>query len=653
MGVLRLLVIEDAPDDADLLALELQRAGYEVDMRRVTDLDGMVEAFDERDWDLVVSDHSMPGMTSFDALDILRQRDLDLPFIIFSGGIGEEEAVRAMRAGAKDYVMKGNIARLIPAVARELKQAEARRERKRAEATLRELQQMREFALESARMGEWEIDIATRKFRPMLRHLRLFGLAVPPTPWDYGQALARIFVEDRPRVEDAFGRAFANADELDIEFRVVWPDLSVHWLWTRARRFEPEGQPAKLAGIIADISQRKETEAQLQQSLKMEALGQLTGGIAHDFNNLLTVILGNSGLLREELPPDGEPRELADSIHDAGRSGAELTRRLLAFARQQPLQAQRIDLAARLRDAGALLRQPLGPDIALEFDLAPELPQVAVDPTQLETALLNLVINARDAMPEGGAVSISARRAAPAGRSGDFILLAVADTGTGMPPEVAARAMEPFFTTKEVGKGTGLGLSMVYGFANQSGGELAIDTAPGRGTTIKLYLPGVSGEKSVTPAAPRPRVNRMQRRTDILVVDDDRAVRGFLVSVCRSLGHRVAAAADGVEALAALAATPQIELLLSDVAMPNGMSGYELAREARRRRPDLKILLTSGFPAREVRQRGALDPDIRILQKPYDGDELAAAIAQTLSDAHADAVARRAGAAPQPNSLGR
>ena len=631
---LRLLVIEDAPDDAELLRLELRRAGYDVTMRRVETLDGMTSALREHEWDLVVSDHSMPGMTSFSALDVLRAQNLDLPFIIFSGGIGEEEAVAAMRAGAKDYVMKGNVARLVPAIARELKQAETRRQRRSAEAAIRELEQMREFALESAHIGEWEIDLATREVHPSPRFFRLFGFAPPPRHWTYDEAMARIATDDRPRVEEAFRRALDDGAEIDLEFRVTWPDGGDHWLWARARRFAPEDRPPVLAGIVVDIGPRKETEAQLHQALKMEAIGQLTGGIAHDFNNLLTVILGNSGLLQEAIGDNAEITELVDSIHSAGRSGAELTKRLLAFARQQPLQVREIDLGYHLREASALLRQPLGPDIALDFAIADDLPPVRIDPSQLSTAVLNLVIIARDAMPDGGTITVTAQRVkcANGGFDGAFVRLSVADTGTGMPPEVAARAIEPFFTTKEVGKGTGLGLSMVYGFVRQSGGQIAIDSAPGRGTAINICLPSALAAKLDEPAAERVPIQPAPRRTTILVVDDDRAVRAFLVAVARGLGHRVIEAADGAEALAALAVAPEIELLFSDVAMPNGMTGYELAAAARQTRPGLKILLTSGFPAKDVRQRATLDPDIRVLQKPYDPSELAAKITRALGD---------------------
>jgi CheY-like chemotaxis protein len=237
-------------------------------------------------------------------------------------------------------------------------------------------------------------------------------------------------------------------------------------------------------------------------------------------------------------------------------------------------------------------------------------------------------------MPAGGAVVIAAERLTTPIEEyeGAFVRLSVSDTGTGMPPEVAARAIEPFFTTKEVGKGTGLGLSMVYGFVRQSGGQMSIDSKPSQGTAIRICLPSVLAARLDQPIEERAPIAAAPRPTTILVVDDDRAVRGFLVAVARGLGHRVIEAADGAEALAALSIAPEIELLFSDVAMPNGMTGYELAAAARRQRPALKILLTSGFPARDVLQRAALDPDIRVLQKPYDPSELAANIAQTLED---------------------
>jgi PAS domain S-box-containing protein len=402
---------------------------------------------------------------------------------------------------------------------------------------------------------------------------------------------------------------------------------------------------AKPAVIVVarDITQRKVAEEQLRQAQKMEALGQLTGGIAHDFNNLLAIILGNLELLDEQLLHDPSSQDLVHRASNATQRGATLIRRLLAFSRQQPLQAQAIDLNKLIAGIIDLLRLTLGETIQVQATLASNLWPIHVDAMQLENAILNLAVNARDAMPQGGRFSIATANlpfeedyyiaTSPSVHPGQYVLLTVNDTGTGMAPEVIEHAFEPFFTTKGVGKGSGLGLSMVFGLVKQSGGHVTIDSELGKGTTVKIYLPrvrqAVVDTTEITTAEPL----QQGKAETILVVEDDPAVRQLTVNMLRSLGYLTLEAGSAKSALKILAEKPQVVLLFTDVVLPDGMNGIELAREAWHRYPDLKVLLTSGY-SEYVQDRDVLfEDDINMLAKPYRKAELADRLRIMLSGA--------------------
>ena len=359
--------------------------------------------------------------------------------------------------------------------------------------------------------------------------------------------------------------------------------------------------------VEAEVAERRQAEDALRQAQKMEAVGQLTGGVAHDFNNLLLVIMGNLELLGRALDGDDRLSRLVATAHKGATRGAQLTSQLLAFARRQTLRPERRMINEMIREFDVLTTRMLGESVAVEFVLDAAAGACEVDPAQFGSAVLNLVVNARDAMPDGGTLTVrsgnlaldarSAARHADA-RTGNYVVVEVADTGAGMPPEVVERATEPFFTTKETGKGTGLGLSQVYGFVRQSGGFLTIESAPGSGTKIGIHLPEVV-VGSATPDA------SFASRTGsgvILVVEDDADVRELVAMQLEDLGYRSIIAGSGPEALAILAAPdpPLIDLLLTDVVMPGGMNGVELAHEARRLCPELKALLTSGYTAGHV-----------------------------------------------------
>ncbi len=401
------------------------------------------------------------------------------------------------------------------------------------------------------------------------------------------------------------------------------------------RLFELPETPSveKLAAIVVarDITKRKQAETQLRQAQKMQAIGQLTGGIAHDFNNLLAVIMGNLELLHEQLVVHPRLYELAAQALRAVDRGAALTRRLLIFARRQPLQAQPTDLNKLVLGMIELIRRTLGATIQIQTALAPDLEQTFIDPDQFESTLLNLVINARDAMPQAGRLVLETTNAIldedyaathQEVRPGAYVVLSVSDSGTGMQPEVLERAFEPFFTTKETSKGSGLGLSMVYGLVKQSGGHVTIYSEPGRGATVRLYLPRIHTE---TQAAPEPTVANPSFEGQgemILVVEDDVDVCLFAVKALHSLGYKTCQAGDAKTALEILDATPHIALLFTDIVLPGGMDGVHLATEAAHRRPGLPILFTSGYTERMLVSGGQLSEGVDMLTKPYRKAEL-------------------------------
>ncbi|MBI3438392.1 MAG: PAS domain S-box protein [Proteobacteria bacterium] len=409
-----------------------------------------------------------------------------------------------------------------------------------------------------------------------------------------------------------------------------------------------EGDEVFFVGIIHDLTLRKRTEEQLAQAQKMETVGQLSGGIAHDFNNLLTVILGNAEALSERLRARPDLQVLCDGILAAGQRGAELTKHLLAFGRRQVLQPVPIDCNELLGDLQRLLQRTLREDIEISLQLKPTLVLALADPTQLESAVINLALNAQDAMPTGGRLTFSTALAPlderyrdlnPEVQPGDYVLICVTDEGIGMTPEVRERAFEPFFTTKEVGKGSGLGLSMVYGFIKQSGGHVAIYSEPSLGTSVRLYLP-CAGSNHVEAGATLELAERDAPRggESILVVEDDPFVRGYAVAALEGLGYNVRVAANGPEALLRLNGHDHIDLLFTDVVMPGGMSGWDLARKANELCPGIKVLLTSGYALDTLIATGrALQGGEMILMKPYRKADLAWRVRQTLtSDAKSE-----------------
>ncbi len=401
--------------------------------------------------------------------------------------------------------------------------------------------------------------------------------------------------------------------------------------------FAPDGAIYGICGIATDVTEHRQTEESLRQAQKMEAIGQLTGGVAHDFNNLLTVVQGNLEWLAEKLAADESGRRLVDTALEASRLGSTLTQRLLAFSRKQPLKPETINLQEAVLRMDPLLVRTLGETIALETKIPGGLWRVRVDPQQLENSLLNLAVNARDAMPAGGKLTIELANEtmAPKNRRqlppGDYVRIEVADTGSGMAPETIRRAFEPFFTTKEKGKGTGLGLSMVYGFVRQSGGDIDIDSTRGKGSRIIIRLPRVTEEAVARTAALDSAGEALPKGSEnVLVVEDDPRVRRLAVGILEWLGYAVLEADDGPSAVELLEDNDDVDIVFTDVVMPGGMSGFDVARKAAEMEPGIKVLFTSGYSHEEMSRVGVVPNEIAMLPKPYTRRELAKKIREVL-----------------------
>jgi signal transduction histidine kinase/ActR/RegA family two-component response regulator len=490
-----------------------------------------------------------------------------------------------------------------------------------------------QVALESAGLGSWELYLSTGAVHRTARHDQIFGYSGIQPFWDLDMTFEHIADEDRATVRQAFSQAELTGD-IDVEARTrAGSGAESRWIHLRGRAFYVEGLPTRIVGVIADATHRRAVEDRLRQAQKIEALGQLTGGVAHDFNNLLQVVSGGLQVLGRQTDPVRRERIFA-AMRQAVDRGASLCRQLLAFSRRQALKPEAVNLERLACDMQELLNRSLRGDIQIQTCFAERLWCVEVDPGELELVILNLALNARDAMPNGGTIEISARNM-PALTDhdlvGDFVCLDIADSGIGMSPDILAHAFEPFFTTKEVGSGSGLGLAQAHGFAKASGGAVRIASTPGQGTLVSLFLPRTLKTPAYTAELmPRASDDLAGNAAQVLVVEDDDEVAALTVEMINQLGYDTTRVASAEAALGALADRRSVDIVFSDVMMPGRMNGVELAQEIRRRRPNLPVLLTSGYA--EAARRKAGGQQIKIIPKPYRIDELRDALAAVRQD---------------------
>ena len=625
----RILVLEDNDADAELVEVELRRAELDFTARRVVTRPDFERALREFHPDIIVSDHQLPQFSGVAALELARARAPHAPFILLTGSLDEETAVEYMKAGAADYILKGRLTRLGPAVRGAL-------ERERMKRQLREREEYFKSLIEQAMdiIAVLDADGAVRYASPSVLPLLGYGaeelvgqhILDLVHPDDVGPAL-RMFAE---------GVATGQGDRL-LGLQVRHKDGTYRSLEAIGRYLLDDPVVRGVVINARDVTERRSLERQLLQAQKMEAVGRLAGGIAHDFNNILTAIFGYADLLTEEFPAGSPARQDLEEIRKAATRASALTRQLLAFSRQQVLAPMVLSVNDLVDDVDKMLRRLVGEDVELRLNLARDAGNVRADSGQLQQVIMNLVVNARDAMPTGGKLVIETADAElteqyaemhQAVIPGRYVMLAVSDTGVGMDAQTKARIFEPFFTTKEKGKGTGLGLSTVYGIVKQSGGYVWVYSEPGHGTTFKLYLPRV--DAPAEPQAPPRETATLTGTETILLAEDDEILRPLTKGLLTKLGYTVLDAKSAEQALAVAGARQgPIHLLVADVVMP-GASGRELARRLAQSRPETRVLYVSGYTDDAIVHHGMLDPGLKFLQKPFTPAALARKVREVL-----------------------
>jgi two-component system cell cycle sensor histidine kinase/response regulator CckA len=630
---LNILVIEDSDADFRLLERKLKQDGLPVRCRRAVSLDELADEVERGPWDIVLSDYNVPQMAFLDGLTLLQSRLPDVPVIVVSGTVGEERAVALLKLGVSDFVLKDHLVRLRPVIERSLADAAARRAIRAAEAELRLLHAAVNAAVDAV--------VITDRAGTIVWVNPAFTTI---TGFTAEEAIGR-----NPR---DLVKSGAHPAEF---FTDLWNTLLAGKVWhgeitnrrKDGRRYPEEqsitpikdasGGISHFVAIKRDLTAEKQTQEQLFQAQKMESIGLLAGGIAHDFNNLITTINVTADLASVRLREDDRLRADFDRIREAGERAASLTRQLLAFGRRQMMTREVLCLAEVVAKMQDMLSRLIGEDIELTMALSDGQGSVLADRGQLEQVIMNLALNARDAMPTGGALTIETRDVELdetfAGThslvcAGPHVMLAVSDAGVGMDADTQARIFEPFFTTKEVGKGTGLGLATVYGIVKQSGGSIWVYSAPGSGTTFKIYLPRVHGVQP-SPQA-RPTAVAMRGTETILVVEDEEVLRILTRRLLEMVGYTVLTAGSGEEALLALARHGgPVHLVLTDVVMP-GITGRELAVRLETTHPGLKVLYTSGYTDDVILRKGLLDRTNNFISKPFSMKDLTRKVRQVL-----------------------
>jgi PAS domain S-box-containing protein len=625
-----ILIVEDDPGVATLERRRLERAGYAAVL--AADADAALQALRRQPVDLILLDYRLPG--DVDGLEFYAQTraaGYNLPVILVTGFSNEATVIKALRAGVRDFVTKSveYLDYLPEAVAHVLREVRTEHRLAESEARLSAVIESAKDAIVIAEVGQ-RITLFNRAAEAMFRC---------PARDAIGQPLDRFIPKE---YESAPG---AGADEpaesltrlVRTGNRGVRADGTEFPLEASVSRTEVAGRKLYTV-VVRDLTEQKKLQAQLLQAQRLESVGRLAAGVAHDFNNLLMVISGYTEILLDRCENDESARGLLQEVYKAGERAALLTRQLLAFSRKQIVEPQVLDLNAVVGAIDKMLRRLIGEDVVLAAAPAPDLGRVRADPGQLEQVLMNLAVNSRDAMPQGGRLTIETANAeldetyarSHAGvRPGRYVLLAVSDTGCGMSEEVQRHIFEPFFTTKEAGNGTGLGLATVYGIVNQSGGHVAVYSEVGRGTTFKVYLPAIDQAVSAGTAAAWPTPVPTGTET-ILLVEDDEAVRGIARLALQLHGYTVITASNGEEAVRIVREhTGPIDLLITDVVMP-GMSGRQVAEAVKALRPGIGVLYVSGYTDDAVVRHGVLHAETAFLQKPFTMVALATKVRQVL-----------------------
>jgi len=632
MEQVRVLMVEDNDNDAVLINRELARLTPPPAVQHVRTKPAFATALEGFAPHAILSDHNIPGFGGWEALEIAQRARPDVPFILVTGSLDEETAVRYLKGGAADYILKDRLVRLGPALLEALERARQREALREQERLLRQIIDANPSLIF---VKDWNGRFVLVNQATAHVYGTTVDALVGKTDGDFNrntEEVAHFLRDDRDVMSSGQPKIIA-------EEPVTNPAGETRWFQTiKVPLRSPAEGTATLLGVATEITERKRLEEQLLQSQKMEAVGQLAGGVAHDFNNILTAIVGYTDLLAAELGSNVRQLEDLDEIRKAARRAAALTRQLLAFSRKQVLEPRIIDVNAVVLNLDKMLRSLISENIELKTDLADNLGAARADPNQIEQVIMNLAINARDAMPDGGTVTIETGNVtlddAYAGQHvsvipGEYVMLAVSDTGCGMDAKTQSRIFEPFFTTKPAGRGTGLGLSTVYGIVKQTGGNIWLYSEPGKGTTFKVYLPAIAAlPEDIGKVAPAEAPRR--GAGTVLVVEDDEQLRRLTHRALDAQGYTVLVADRGGTALdIARRHKGEIDLLLTDVIMPD-TNGRKLAETIRAARPGMRVLYMSGYPDGAIASHGMLEPGVAYLAKPFTTEAITRRVREVL-----------------------
>lgn len=642
-GPIRILLVEDSPEDAALIQRALDKDELRVEIHRVEDENGLCKALDAQSWHVVVSDFHLPHYDGLRALACVRQRDRHVPFVFVSGVLGEERALLAMRGGAQDFVSKDSLSRLPVVVAREARSALRRQAGNEREQQLREgLDDERGYSKAIVQTVRHPLVVLDENDRIVTANRAFCELMSEEAAQCMGRCLWKLDGGgwDTAELRAALKRARErDTAARDLKLMLDFGAAGMRALRVNVEPIEHEGSAAMVLLAIEDTTERDKLQQQMHAAQRMEAVGRLAGGIAHDFNNLLSIIGTYTAFLLEEADPSSSMREDIDVIRDAARRAASLTQQLLAFSRRQVQQLRVLDVNEVVGEMERMLRRVMGEDIQLRVHLERELHPIQADPVHLEQVLMNLVVNARDAMPHGGTLQIETRNvildasyeaSKPADiPSGPYVQICVSDTGTGITAEDMARLFEPFFSTKGPDQGTGLGLAVVYGAVKQMDGFVWPYSEPGHGTTFKIYLPR-SEDQSVSQPDSMRTSSVVGGTENVLLVEDQRAVRRAAVRILKGAGYQISQAPDGETALKAIRQDPSsVDVVVTDLVMP-GMNGLELAEQAATLEPTIKFLYMSGYSEHAALNSSLMGEGAHYLQKPFTRESLLQAVRAVL-----------------------
>ncbi len=632
---LNILVIEDRNADFLIIERHLKKEGLSVRCFRVDTLERLKAAMLALRWDLVLADYNIPQLDFQESLNLLLTELPDVPVIMVTGTVGEEKAADLLNLGVRDFVLKDKLARLVPAMQRALKEENEIEERRRAEERLK-------LALRGANDGLWDWNLKTREiyFSPRWKSMLGYGDEELENRVDVWERLLHPEdAESAPAHVHDFLKG--STSRYESEFRMLHKGGAYVDILSRAfLLFDDQGKAVRMVGTHVDVTERKKLEEQYRQAQKMEAIGQLSGGVAHDFNNILTAIIGNTHLAMMKMQENDPARKHLEQVLKASDRATIMTQSLLAFSRKQAVNLDVIDLCAVIKEFEVFLRRLIREDIELSMSCCGDPLNVLADRGQIEQVLMNLVANARDAMPNGGKLHMEMLHVTLSqefveshgyGKTGAYVLFSVSDSGTGMDKETQSHIFEPFFTTKEPGKGTGLGLSMAYGIIKQHDGFINVYSEPEKGAIFKIYLPRVQAKVEAEILEPEEvAVVPLGGSETILVGEDDVALRKLSANVLGHYGYRVILAVDGQDAVDKfIEYGDSIDLVILDAIMPK-KNGKEACLEMRMVRPGLKVIFVSGYARDIFANDDMVDGNSVFVQKPVSPSELAAKVREML-----------------------